>query len=562
MVQTRLSSVASTSTDPMPESMEAPSPAASISTIGSMGASQLDISADSFSVKASALTAHPQLFLPILFRILQVMENWNVADQELPAMSQPEATPVWPWHWLQSLQAWGSLNHRRRTSLVWAINKLVSNQALLDPARLSQELAEGTFTPPTYLVRSQARLFTIAPVAAFTRKYVKINHETLGIILRHFELGQHAAMLHTSVPTDRPHTNFNIIDLNKMKGHGATSITFKKLVPENPLPSIALDDIKEEHLAQGKIWGDASTYEDPSTAANAPHQVLQFSAAEHFTKAKMKKTNASILEWKQADGITAIEAVLPSSKSARMSNIKDHVRAVLQALPRLLSHYGTRYQQLRSHNYRGKQKMQKEMVDTFLTSGAKYNGDHHKVSEAVVFSRIRADGQMRRKRKARSHTITQAVALKPNKCKKTMFQQTHGNICNVVCVGGGAFGWRTFRGKVSGQENMFRKLLKRAESALRLICVPVNEEYTSQVCSSCGLRDMDNVEIDEQSKLHSVLLCNNCGRVWQRDCNAVRNIHALVLLAIRSVHGPQGCTQAFTREQEQETIRVSETRDG
>ncbi|KAG0176400.1 hypothetical protein DFQ29_006186, partial [Apophysomyces sp. BC1021] len=69
--RTRSSSVASTSTDPLPESMEAPSPAVSISTIGSMGASQLDISADSFSVETSTLTAYPQLFLPVLFRILQ-----------------------------------------------------------------------------------------------------------------------------------------------------------------------------------------------------------------------------------------------------------------------------------------------------------------------------------------------------------------------------------------------------------------------------------------------------------------------------------------------------------
>ncbi|KAG0193620.1 hypothetical protein DFQ28_004287 [Apophysomyces sp. BC1034] len=453
--RTRSSSVASTSTDPLPESMEAPSPAVSISTIGSMGASQLDISADSFSVETSTLTAYPQLFLPVLFRILQVMENWNVADQELPATPQPEATPVWTRHWLQSLPAWESLKHRRRTSLVRAITKLVNDQVLFDPARLpvgfdqasidtmtefihqaQQELAEGTFTPPTYLVRSQARLFTIAPVAAFTRKYVKIDHETLGIILRHFGLGQHTAMPHTPVPADRPHANFNIIDLSKMKASEnslstdgfATSITFKKAVPENPLPSLALDDIKEEHLAQCKIWGvdlgvseifvavdgsDAGTYEDPSTAANAPHQVLKFSAAEYFTKAGMKKTNASILEWKRADGITAIEAALPSPKSARMSNIEDHIRAVLQALPRLLSHYGARYQQLRFHSYRGKQKIQKEMVDIFLTGGAKYNGDHHNVSEAVALSRTRADGQMRSKRKARPHIIAQAAAPKP-----------------------------------------------------------------------------------------------------------------------------------------------------
>ncbi|KAG0163616.1 hypothetical protein DFQ28_011401 [Apophysomyces sp. BC1034] len=168
-----------------------------------------------------------------------------------------------------------------------------------------------------YLLRSQARLFTIAPVAAFTRKYVKIDHETLGIILRYFGLGQHAAMPHTSVPADRPHANFNIIDLNKMKVHGAfenslltdgfaASITFKKLVPENPLPSLALDDIKE--------GGWPHTVERPNFSAS------------------------------------------------------------LQALPQLLSHYGVRYQQLRFYNYKGKQKVQKEMVDIFLTGGAKYNG--------------------------------------------------------------------------------------------------------------------------------------------------------------------------------------------
>jgi hypothetical protein len=63
-------------------------------------------------------------------------------------------------------------------------------------------------------------------------------------------------------------------------------------------------------------------------------------------------------------------------------------------------------------------------------------------------------------------------------------------------------------------------LLKAAGNQCRLITINVDESYTSQVCSSYGTRNMHNIEIDN-SKLHSIVKCENCPRLWQRDVNAV-----------------------------------------
>ena len=107
--------------------------------------------------------------------------------------------------------------------------------------------------------------------------------------------------------------------------------------------------------------------------------------------------------------------------------------------------------------------------------------------------------------------------------------------CPIVCLGDGKFTRRGWRGKAIGHADRLRRALKLAQRDYRLVVVAVKESYTSKTCSTCGHRTLKNKEIKEHGssyKLHGVLECDLCGRFWQRDTNASRNILAIAHLQV------------------------------
>ncbi|SAL99365.1 hypothetical protein, partial, partial [Absidia glauca] len=104
-------------------------------------------------------------------------------------------------------------------------------------------------------------------------------------------------------------------------------------------------------------------------------------------------------------------------------------------------------------------------------------------------------------------------------------------------MGDGSFGM-TMRGTKPGLATHFKKVLKHAELQGKLLVVSVDEAYTSKVCSRCQVKEMENMKIGADSRLHSVLTCKGCNTVWNRDVNAANNIFSLAARAIDGLPRP------------------------
>ncbi|ORX58335.1 hypothetical protein DM01DRAFT_1372391 [Hesseltinella vesiculosa] len=135
--------------------------------------------------------------------------------------------------------------------------------------------------------------------------------------------------------------------------------------------------------------------------------------------------------------------------------------------------------------------------------------------------------------------------LPRQKWRKQEFVATPKSKVTLVCLGDGKFGRRSFRGHPSGLAARLKKLLQRADREDRLVLLSTDEKWTSQVCSKCGRQGCKPIEI-AGSNLHSVTVCQHCGQMWQRDCNAARNILSVARLAIEGASRPQVLSQVVT----------------
>jgi transposase len=110
----------------------------------------------------------------------------------------------------------------------------------------------------------------------------------------------------------------------------------------------------------------------------------------------------------------------------------------------------------------------------------------------------------------------------------------------VIVFGDARFG-RNKKGSGSLADKC-RVLLKKADKAGELIFIPMDEYMTSQVCSKCGHRTLSNKVTTgpgrTTKRMYTVLVCNHCHTVWQRDVNASRNIRALFLNMVTSGRRP------------------------
>ena len=100
----------------------------------------------------------------------------------------------------------------------------------------------------------------------------------------------------------------------------------------------------------------------------------------------------------------------------------------------------------------------------------------------------------------------------------------------VIAFGDGDFG-TSWRGKkAAAYKVIYRSLcrLQRTVANLKVLLVP--EPYSSQVCSKCNTRTLDHMHAHGVS-LHAVLKCKTCRTVWNRDCNASRNLFHIATYA-------------------------------
>jgi Putative transposase DNA-binding domain len=100
----------------------------------------------------------------------------------------------------------------------------------------------------------------------------------------------------------------------------------------------------------------------------------------------------------------------------------------------------------------------------------------------------------------------------------------------LIAFGNGAFG--NVKGKrPAPSKAIFKHLcyLSRQRN-IKVSVIKVDEYLTSQICAQCdqrnlrNLREPRNFEGTTRLKIHSLLKCQNCSKVWNRDQMAAKNI--------------------------------------
>jgi len=106
--------------------------------------------------------------------------------------------------------------------------------------------------------------------------------------------------------------------------------------------------------------------------------------------------------------------------------------------------------------------------------------------------------------------------------------------------------WSQQDGFLRGTPKAPVKKLRRAFKKMGFTIVEVDEHRTSKNCSACHhASDTSNVSYNGVS-CHQVVRCNNseCGLVWQRDCNASRNIYEILHTMLLGQDRPEGLRRA------------------
>jgi transposase len=47
------------------------------------------------------------------------------------------------------------------------------------------------------------------------------------------------------------------------------------------------------------------------------------------------------------------------------------------------------------------------------------------------------------------------------------------------------------------------------------------------MCSNCKKRGLENISVEEAGKIHALLACPSCKKVWNRDVNSARSIYSI-----------------------------------
>jgi hypothetical protein len=212
-----------------------------VTTVGSLGVSGValtDVSTEQpepLQVTTAFITENAHHFMPVLFEMLQRLEALNQRGEQ-EAAPQSEATYSWTKSELGKIvNGWKSLSYRQRANLVNSVKGVINNMTVLNKDKLCKKLTseskdaiaqfaantqraikDKTFCLKVEFTRPTARLFTMVPIPALKRRYIKINYTSLGMILRHYGLGKHVKG-DKNVPKDgTPHGNFDLFDLTKL----------------------------------------------------------------------------------------------------------------------------------------------------------------------------------------------------------------------------------------------------------------------------------------------------------------------------------------------------------
>ncbi|SAL98421.1 hypothetical protein [Absidia glauca] len=265
-----------------------------------------------------------------------------------------------------------------------------------------------------------------------------------------------------------------------------------------PLPDLELEDFTPELVNNHfRLWGIDPGMTHIFTATDGSSQYLKYSSAEWRAKSGFTR-RLTAQRQRMTTQITDIQSRLPTTKTASVSTYATAVTSIMAHLNTLVSFYAdVSWSNDRLLNYSGRRRLDEEVVKIFVDGGKKYA---HNTASAPSTS---------------SHA---------SRFHKAAF--TPSPAIPLLGMGDGSFAM-TMRGTKPGMASRVKKVLKRAELEGKLVLVPVNESYTSKICSKCLTNNQENKVLEDGSRLHSVLVCKDCNTVWNRDINACNNIFFL-----------------------------------
>ncbi|CEP17611.1 hypothetical protein [Parasitella parasitica] len=229
---------------------------------------------------------------------------------------------------------------------------------------------------------------------------------------------------------------------------------------------------------------------------------------EYYDLTGSTKYTIKLQNLKNEAGITPIKTDIPTAKTCLAAVYHTYAAYMLLHRQALLDFYGFQRAKVRFYLYQGRQKAPQIMVNMLVNGGKKYN------------RRQRSKKKKRAKQKKRLKKQNRVIP--PTTAKPAKFHQ-YTNKVPLIVFGSGMFGKDSvkLKGNKTGVTDILWRAIKKREKEGDLLAITIDEFKTSRICYRCyedSLKKVDNV------KGVSVLGCENCKTLWQRDVNAAKNM--------------------------------------
>ncbi|CAO3596558.1 unnamed protein product [Absidia cylindrospora] len=326
----------------------------------------------------------------------------------------------------------------------------------------------------------------------------------------------------------------NTIFNNLIKTDGfSVSVIFAQAM--RPFHNTRLEptDFSREDLSCFRFWGVDPGIKQVLVAVdgsgdNGPHEIRKLNTVEYYNGAMMQRHANETHEFRHRIGIegTSIAQVEQTIQSSNVTSIDDmvlHITSRLAPFRRLFTEYAQHSRPIKFHTYVTRQIMDENLIKLFIgDGGTKYRANQEQMAiDDTVFNH----GKWR---------------------KLPSYSQPK---IPVVCVGNAIFA-DTMRGTLPSLVKRMKKLLVEADNLGRLAYMEIDEYLTSQRCSFCFRLTLEHVTVENGDSLFGVLRCRSCRKIWQRDVNAARNIHSVVMhqIATNTNERPHNLERPVTQQ--------------
>jgi hypothetical protein len=296
-------------------------------------------------------------------------------------------------------------------------------------------------------------------------------------------------------------------------------------------------------LEKDRVWAVDPGITDVFVASDGHqgnHEIRRTSTKEYHHMCGFNLENQRILKWKKKHRlIIDIEQNMPSAKTSDLAAFDDYIKYTFIHHSTITNFLDVRFNKSKFKRYLKKQQAVSEICrrlgnGKFIVSICYFT----KVScihEICVLPGSGKYGTSLPSTNERKHKVWPQVHWQtPNSNKESKWRPNlptdELEKRTVIAFGDGDFG-TSWRGKkAAAYKVIYRSLcrLQRTVTNLKVLLVP--EPYSSQVCSKCNTRTLDHMHAHGLS-LHAVLKCKTCRTVWNRDCNASRNLFHIATYA-------------------------------